>query len=224
MGRGPDDPTIPPPPRRRIPSAPRVPVLTERESKHPPSSDPPSDKSLSKLEREKILGDLEQVDQVAQAARQEIEALTVQLDERDERVQVLQDELAVAQRTVDELEARAKLDLEHDAQRDVREAQLRARLDVVEALVQTATPKVVTAAKPQVQADAAVATKEIQDKQREGDKWGHRARWIAIVLIAAAQAWPYVRAALDAPDRPLPPKTPPALPSPNPNNPAGIPS
>lgn len=223
MGRGPDDPTVPPPPRRKpTPQGLKPTVLTERESQRP-SSDPPSDKSLSKLEREKILGDLEQVDQVAQAARKEIEELTAQLGERDEDVHALQVELAAAQRTVEELTARAKLDLARDAERDVREADMLARLNVIEALVKTATPIVVTAAKPQVQADAAVATKEINDKTREGQKWGNRIRWLAVILIAAAQAWPYLKAALDAPDKPLPPKTPPALPLPNPSHPAGIP-
>lgn len=222
MGRGPNDPTVPPPPRRRIPSAPRVPVLTERESQRP-SSDPPSDKSLSKIEREKILGDLAQVDHVAQAARQEIEELTAQLSQRDEDVHELQVELAAAQRTVEELEARAKLDVVRDAERDVREAQMLARMNAVEAVVKTATPIVVTEAKPQVQADAAVATKEINDKTQEGQKWQNRLRWLVIIIIAWAEAWPRVKAALDAPDRPLPPKTPPALPEPNPSHPAGIP-
>lgn len=222
MGRGPDDPTIPPPPRRKPTPPARPSVLTERESQRP-SSDPPSDKSLSKIEREKILGDLAQVDQVAQAARQEIEELTKQLGERDEDVHALQVELAAAQRTVEDLEARAKLDVVRDAERDVREAQILARLNVVEAIAKVATPIVVNAAKPQVQADAAVATKEINDLTQENQKWWNRLRWLVLIIVAVAEAWPRVKAVLDAPDKPLPPKTAPALPLPNPEHPAGIP-
>lgn len=178
-----------------------------------PSSEPPSDRSLSKAESERIWSDFRKLEEEFHS-----------LSQQAARVPELEATIDELERTIERLATKAENDFREDAARDLAVRELGGRLTVVEdVIVRRAVPRVVEETKPSTEATAAVTAKEIGDKARRGENWFKTGIAIGMLVLGFLQVWPWIRAAIDAPDRPLPAPAPPALPLPNPHNPAGIP-